>query len=95
MTPRLFLLSPRGASALATRLRTPEGAPRGDVFQLRFPLACVGRGDMSRGGLLLRQVAEGVELEYGLARGAVRRGPRPPKLPRLTRHAIRPGDPPP
>ncbi len=57
-----------------------------EVFgdQLRFPLAFVGRGDMSRGGLLLRQAAAGVELEYGPVRGAVRRGPRPPKLPRLT-----------
>jgi hypothetical protein len=53
-----------------------------DVFgsRLHFPAAFVGRGDMSRGGLLLRCVAEGVELEYVPARGAVRRGERPPRL---------------
>jgi hypothetical protein len=32
--------------------------------RLLFPLSFVGRGDMSRGGLLLRCVAEGRELEY-------------------------------
>lgn len=66
-----------------------------EVFgdQLRFPLAFVGRGDMSRGGLLLRQVAEGVELDYGLVRGSVRRGPRPPKLPSLTKRVTGSGDP--
>jgi hypothetical protein len=54
-----------------------------DIFglQLRFPLAFVGRGDMSRGGLLLRSTAAGVELEYGPVAGAVRHGSRPPKLP--------------
>lgn len=59
-----------------------------DVFadQLRFPLAFVGRGDMSRGGLLLRQADAGIELEYGLVRGAVRTGARPPKLDPVTRH---------
>jgi hypothetical protein len=51
--------------------------------QLRFPLEFVGRGDMSRGGLLLRKVAEGAELEYVPVSGAVRRGRRPPKLPPL------------
>lgn len=58
-----------------------------DVFgeQLCFPLAFVGRGDMSRGGLMLRHVAEGMELDYGPVRGAVRRGARPPKLPPLPR----------
>lgn len=53
--------------------------------QLRFPLAFVGRGDMSRGGLLLRQADAGIELEYGLVRGAVRNGVRPPKLDPSTR----------
>lgn len=53
-----------------------------DIFgdQLKFPLAFVGRGDMSRGGLLLRQVTAGEELEYAPVRGAVRTGVRPPKL---------------
>jgi hypothetical protein len=48
--------------------------------RLLFPAEFVGRGDMSRGGLLLRKVEEGMELEYVPVRGAVRRGPRPPKL---------------
>ena len=51
--------------------------------RLRFPLAFVGRGDMSRGGLLLRQAAEGVELDYGPVAGAILHGARPPKLPPL------------
>jgi hypothetical protein len=46
-----------------------------------FPIDFVGRGDMSRGGLLLRAAASGVELEYAAVAGAIRRGPRPPKLP--------------
>ena len=49
--------------------------------RLCFPVAFVGRGDMSRGGLLLRQVAAGEELEYAPIAGAVRHGARPPKLP--------------
>ena len=45
-----------------------------------FPSEFVGRGDMSRGGLLLRSAREGRELEYIPVAGAVRRGKRPPKL---------------
>ena len=55
------------------------GAIFGD--RLRFPIDFVGRGDMSRGGLLLRKASEGVELDYVAVAGAVRHGPRPPKLP--------------
>lgn len=51
--------------------------------RLVFPREFVGRGDMSRGGLLLRQVREGQELEYIPVAGAVRHGVRPPKLERL------------
>jgi hypothetical protein len=36
---------------------------------------------MSRGGLLLRCVRSGEELEYVPVEGAVRHGPRPPRLP--------------
>jgi hypothetical protein len=50
--------------------------------RLRFPAEFVGRGDMSRGGLLLRCVAEGRELGYIPLAGAARHGPRPPRLPR-------------
>jgi hypothetical protein len=52
--------------------------------RLRFPLDFVGRGDMSRGGLLLRKAREGVELEYAPVAGTVLHGARPPKLPRIT-----------
>jgi len=48
--------------------------------RLVFPPAFVGRGDMSRGGLMLRCVDAGLELEYVPVAGAVRRGQRPPKL---------------
>lgn len=47
---------------------------------LRFPEAFIGRGDMSRGGLMLRCVEEGRELAYVPAARADRRGSRPPKL---------------
>jgi hypothetical protein len=48
--------------------------------RLLFPTDFVGRGDMSRGGLLLRAAADGRELAYGPIAGAVRHGPRPQKL---------------
>lgn len=57
-------------------------APLLEVFgdQLLFPSEFVGRGDMSRGGLLLRQVEAATELAYVKVRGATLRGARPPKL---------------
>jgi hypothetical protein len=53
-----------------------------EVFgkQLLFPRDFVGRGDMSRGGLLLRCCSTGLPLEYVPVLGAIRRGRRPPKL---------------
>jgi hypothetical protein len=48
--------------------------------RLRFPSEFVGRGDMSRGGLLLRHARSGVELDYLPLRGATRHGARPPRL---------------
>lgn len=57
--------------------------------RLRYPTAFAGRGDMSRGGLMLRSAATGAELEYGpLTLGVRPRGPRPPKLDPLTRVAV-------
>jgi hypothetical protein len=53
--------------------------------RLLFPSDFVGRGDMSRGGLLLRSAREGRELDYIPVAGALRRGKRPPKLDRLKR----------
>jgi hypothetical protein len=52
--------------------------------RLVFPIAFVGRGDMSRGGLMLRQVQSGEELDYARVAGAVRHGSRPPRLAPLT-----------
>src|SRR5438477_13153763 len=52
--------------------------------RLLFPSEFVGRGDMSRGGLLLRCLREQVELKYVPVNGTVRNGTRPAKLPRLT-----------
>jgi hypothetical protein len=57
-----------------------------DVFlkhfkeRLRFPSDFVGRGDMSRGGLMLRCAADRTELQYVSVTGAVLNGKRPPKL---------------
>jgi hypothetical protein len=51
--------------------------------RLRFPIDFVGRGDMSRGGLLLRRAGAGEELPYVPVIGAVLHGARPPKLPPL------------
>ena len=48
--------------------------------RLRFPADFVGRGDMSRGGLMLRCVSSGDELDYIPVAGAIRNGKRPPKL---------------
>jgi hypothetical protein len=48
--------------------------------RLCFPADFVGRGDMSRGGLLLRCAVDGCELPYISVAGAVRKGKRPPKL---------------
>jgi hypothetical protein len=53
-----------------------------DVFaeRLVFPADFVGRGDMSRGGLMLRHAHTRVELTYIPVQGAVRHGARPPRL---------------
>src|SRR5262245_401168 len=53
--------------------------------RLLFPVEFVGRGDMSRGGLLLRQARAGEELAYVPVVGATLHGVRPPKLPPLPR----------
>jgi hypothetical protein len=50
---------------------------------LLFPAEFVGRGDMSRGGLLLRHARAGEELAYVPVVGATLHGARPPKLPPL------------
>jgi hypothetical protein len=51
--------------------------------RLVFPEEFVGRGDMSRGGLMLRCARAGMELHYVPVGGATRHGKRPPRLPRI------------
>ena len=48
--------------------------------RLLFPADFVGRGDMSRGGLMLRAAESGRELPYVPVLGAARHGGRPPRL---------------
>jgi hypothetical protein len=48
--------------------------------RLLFPQEFVGRGDMSRGGLMLRCADTNSELTYVAVAGAVRHGARPAKL---------------
>ena len=57
--------------------------------RLQFPAEFVGRGDMSRGGLMLRCAASRSELEYRSVAGAIRHGKRPPKLARETRISLK------
>jgi hypothetical protein len=88
------------AAALAARLRSGDevillgsiaSSKYVDVLtgifgeRLLFPVEFVGRGDMSRGGLLLRCVRVGLELTYEPVLGAVRTGSRPPRLEPLRR----------
>jgi hypothetical protein len=60
-----------------------------EVFgnRLVFPREFIGRGDMSRGGLMLRHAQSGTELEYIPVANAVRHGKRPPRLAPLRREA--------
>jgi hypothetical protein len=48
--------------------------------RLLFPAEFVGRGDMSRGGLMLRCVKSGKQLTYIPVATAVRHGARPPSF---------------
>lgn len=53
--------------------------------KLMFPSDFVGRGDMSRGGLLLRAASDGIELPYAPVLGAVLNGKRAPRIADLPR----------
>jgi len=82
---QLALRVPTGARVvLLGSIATPKyAAPLFRAFgdHLHFPVAFVGRGDMSRGALMLRHAAAGEEFEYQpLDERAVLRGPRPPRL---------------
>jgi len=84
----------RTAQRLRARLVDPEVVLLGSIAtgkyvdvllsvfgeRLLFPVDFIGRGDMSRGGLMLRQARSRVELSYLPVLGAMRRGRRPPKL---------------
>ena len=86
-------IGPAGEVVLLGSIATPKYVePLLEALgeRLRFPSEFVGRGDMSRGGLLLRHARSGVELDYLPLRGATRRGARPPRLlpaPRVTHRA--------
>jgi hypothetical protein len=76
-------LKPTATIVLLGSISTDKyGAVLQEAFgdRLLFPTDFVGRGDMSRGGLLLRKVEENRELVYQPLQGAIRRGKRPPKL---------------
>src|SRR5215469_3516271 len=59
----------------------PMSAIFGD--RLLFPQEFIGRGDMSRGGLMVRCARSGEELNYAPLGALTLHGPRPPKLPRM------------
>ena len=83
-----------GRAVLLGSVATDKYAgPLGGVLgaRLLFPPAFVGRGDMSRGGLLLRCVRAAAPLEYAPVHGAVRNGSRPPRLERLATRRVQPG----
>ncbi len=52
--------------------------------RLLFPAEFTGRGDMSRGGLMLRCARSGQQLTYVPVASAQRHGARPPKLPPIS-----------
>ncbi len=85
-----------GEVVLLGSIATPKYVDilRGVLGQrLRFPAAFVGRGDMSRGGLMLRHVQSGEELTYIPIDGATRHGKRPPKLKPIGRGDSQPENP--
>lgn len=76
-------IGPAGRAVLLGSIATDKYVgPLVDVFgeRLLFPADFVGRGDMSRGGLMLRCARAGTPLAYVPVRGAVRNGTRPPRL---------------
>jgi hypothetical protein len=77
-------LGPTSRVVLLGSVASPKYGPLlVPVFKNRlyFPVEFVGRGDMSRGGLLLRSVRANEELNYQPLLGAQVRGARAAKLP--------------
>ena len=82
------LAGPKCEVVLLGSIATPKYVePLLEIFgeRLLFPIEFVGRGDMSRGGLMLRSARSGEQLTYVPVASAVRHGPRPGKLPKLPR----------
>lgn len=79
-------LEPKGTAVLLGSIAT---AKYRDVLleafgeRLVFPTDFVGRGDMSRGALLLRAARAGVELPYLAVAGAVLKGKRAPRISKM------------
>jgi hypothetical protein len=91
---RLLEMAPNCEIVLLGSIATPKYVdPVLEVFgeRLLFPEEFIGRGDMSRGGLMLRSVESGVELTYLPLCKAKRHGRKPPKLAPLPRNKIRDG----
>ena len=93
--PRYHLPLRRDAAALASRLAKRGSAillgsiataKYRDVLleafgpRLVFPSEFIGRGDMSRGGLMLRAVRSDTELPYISVHGAIFKGKRAPRI---------------
>lgn len=82
-------ISPRCEVVLLGSIATPKYVePLLGVFgeRLLFPAEFAGRGDMSRGGLMLRCAREGVQLKYVPVATAARHGAKPAKLERIPRN---------
>lgn len=86
------VIAPDTQVVLLGSISTPKYVlPLLEVFgeRLYFPQDFVGRGDMSRGGLLLRCCSSESPLKYVPVLSTPRRGRRPPKLTRLPRPSQR------
>jgi hypothetical protein len=76
-------LAPNGIAILLGSIAT---AKYRDVLleafgeRLVFPRDFIGRGDMSRGGLMLKAARAGIELPYISVQGAVFKGKRAPRI---------------
>lgn len=80
---RIARTAPEASVVLLGSIATNKySGPLLDVFgeRLVFPIDFVGRGDMSRGGLMLRCARANLELDYVPVATAIRHGARPPKL---------------
>ena len=76
-------LNPDGLAILLGSIATAKYRDvllHGFGSQLVFPSDFIGRGDMSRGALLLRAAKENIELPYTAVQGAIYRGKRAPRV---------------